>query len=213
MKTNNNLKGLIFDLDGVLVSTEHNHFLAWQKTARLLGIDFSEKENENLKGISRVDSLRHILKLGNTVVSDREFNELLEFKNESYIESIKALSQQNCLKGVVTTLINAKEKGLKLAVGSSSKNAKHILKLIEIEEFFDVVIDGNMVENLKPNPEVFLKAAEELGLETSDCLVFEDASSGIQAAKAGGFTAVGVGNENIKELADLYFNDLTEFTF
>jgi beta-phosphoglucomutase len=213
MKTNNNLKGLIFDLDGVLVSTEHNHFLAWQKTARLLGIDFSEKENENLKGISRVDSLRHILKLGHTVVSDREFNELLEFKNESYIESIKALSQQNCLKGVVTTLINAKEKGLKLAVGSSSKNAKYILKLIEIEEFFDVVIDGNMVENLKPNPEVFLKAAEELGLETSDCLVFEDASSGIQAAKAGGFTAVGVGNENIKELADLYFNDLTEFTF
>lgn len=213
MKTNNNLKGLIFDLDGVLVSTEHNHFLAWQKTARLLGIDFSEKENENLKGISRVDSLRYILKLGNTVVSDREFNELLEFKNESYIESIQNLNQQNCLKGVVTTLINAKEKGLKLAVGSSSKNAKHILKLIEIEEFFDVVIDGNMVENLKPNPEVFLKAAEELGLETSNCLVFEDASSGIQAAKAGGFTAVGVGNENIKELADLYFNDLTEFTF
>jgi beta-phosphoglucomutase len=213
MKTNNSFKGFIFDLDGVLVSTEHNHFIAWQKTARLLGIDFSEEENENLKGVSRVDSLRYILKLGNAVVSDREFNELLEFKNESYLESIKNLTQQNCLKGVVTTLISAKEKGLKLAVGSSSKNAKYILNLIEIEHFFDAIIDGNMVENLKPSPEVFLKAAEKLGLENSSCLVFEDASSGIQAAKAGGFTAVGVGNENIKELADLYYNDLTEFTF
>jgi beta-phosphoglucomutase len=213
MKTNNSFKGFIFDLDGVLVSTEHNHFIAWQKTARLLGIDFSEEENENLKGVSRVDSLRYILKLGNAVVSDREFNELLEFKNESYLESIKNLTQQNCLKGVVTTLISAKEKGLKLAVGSSSKNAKYILNLIEIEHFFDAIIDGNMVENLKPSPEVFLKAAEKLGLENSSCLVFEDASSGIQAAKAGGFTAAGVGNENIKELADLYYNDLTEFTF
>jgi beta-phosphoglucomutase len=117
------------------------------------------------------------------------------------------------LKGVVETLSKAKSKGLKLAVGSSSKNARRILELIEIAQFFDAVVDGSMVENLKPSPEVFLKAASNLNLDPSDCLVFEDAASGVQAAKAGGFKAIGVGNENIKELADQYFNDLTEFTF
>ncbi len=213
MKTNSDYKGFIFDLDGVLVSTEHNHFLAWQKTANLLGIEFSEKENENLKGVSRVDSLKYILNLGNAILSDGEFNNLLDFKNESYLESIQHLTQQNCLKGVVETLTKAKVKGLKLAVGSSSKNAKRILKLIEIEDFFDTVVDGSMVEHLKPSPEVFLKAATNLGLSPSECLVFEDAASGIQAAKSGGFTAIGVGNENIKQLADKYYNDLTEFTF
>lgn len=213
MKTNSDYKGFIFDLDGVLVSTEHNHFIAWQKTANILGIDFSEEENENLKGVSRIDSLKYILNLGNTVLSNEEFNNLLEFKNESYLESIQYLTQQNCLKGVVETLSKAKSKGIKLAVGSSSKNAKRILKLIEIEDYFDTVIDGSMVENLKPSPEVFLKASSMLGLESSECLVFEDAASGIQAAKAGGFLAIGIGNENIKHLADHYYNDLTEFTF
>ncbi|MBM3185450.1 MAG: beta-phosphoglucomutase [Bacteroidetes bacterium] len=213
MKTNSDYKGFIFDLDGVLVSTEHNHFLAWQKTADMLGIDFSEEENENLKGVSRVDSLKYILNLGNAVLSSEEFNNLLDFKNESYLDSIQNLTQQNCLNGVVETLSKAKARGIKLGVGSSSKNAKRILKLIEIEDYFDTVIDGSMVENLKPSPEVFLKAASNLGLETSECLVFEDAASGIQAAKAGGFLAIGIGNENIKHLADHYYNDLTEFTF
>ena len=213
MKTNSDYKGFIFDLDGVLVSTEHNHFQAWQKTANQLGIEFSEEENENLKGVSRIDSLKYILNLGNIVLSNEEFNNLLEFKNESYLESIQYLTQQNCLKGVVETLSKAKSKGIKLAVGSSSKNAKRILKLIEIEEYFDAIVDGSMVENLKPSPEVFLKAASILGLDPSECLVFEDAASGIQAAKAGGFLAIGIGNENIKHLADRYYNDLTEYTF
>lgn len=213
MKTSSEYKGFIFDLDGVLVSTEHNHFQAWQKTANSLGIQFSEEENENLKGVSRIDSLKYILNLGNTVLSNDQFNNLLEFKNESYLESIQYLTQQNCLKGVVETLSKAKSQGIKLAVGSSSKNAKRILKLIEIEDYFDTIIDGSMVENLKPSPDVFLKAASILGLEPSECLVFEDAASGIQAAKAGGFMAIGIGNENIKDLADHYYNDLTEFTF
>ena len=213
MKTNSEYKGFIFDLDGVLVSTEHNHFLAWQKSANLLGIDFSEEENENLKGVSRVDSLKYILNLGNVVLGVKEFNNFLDFKNESYLNSIQDLTQQNCLKGVVETLSKAKAKGIKLAVGSSSKNAKRILNLIEIENYFDAIVDGSMVENLKPSPEVFLKAALMLGLEPSECLVFEDAASGIQAAKSGGFTAIGIGNENIKHLTDYYCNDLTEFTF
>lgn len=213
MKTNSDYKGFIFDLDGVLVSTEHNHFLAWQKTANSLGIDFSEEENENLKGVSRVDSLKYIMNLGNTVLSDDEFNNHLDSKNQFYLDSIQNLTKQDCLKGVIETLSQAKSKGIKLAVGSSSKNAKRILKLIEIEDYFDIVIDGTMVENLKPSPEVFLKAASILGLDPSDCLVFEDAASGIQAAKAGGFRAIGIGNENVKHLADRYYNDLTEFTF
>lgn len=213
MKTSSEYKGFIFDLDGVLVSTEHNHFLAWQKTANSLGIDFSEEENENLKGVSRVDSLKYILNLGNTVLSDDEFNNHLDSKNQFYLDSIQNLTKQDCLKGVVETLSKAKSKGIKLAVGSSSKNAKRILKLIEIEDYFDTVIDGSMVENLKPSPDVFLKAASILGLEPSECHVFEDAASGIQAAKAGGFMAIGIGNENIKHLADHYYNDLTEFTF
>lgn len=213
MKTNSDYKGFIFDLDGVLVSTEHNHFLAWQKTANSLGIVFSEEENENLKGVSRVDSLRYIMNLGNTVLSDDEFNNHLDSKNQFYLDSIQNLTKQDCLKGVVETLSKAKSKGIKLAVGSSSKNAKRILKLIEIEDYFDIVIDGSMVENLKPSPDVFLKAASILGLEPSECLVFEDAASGIQAAKTGGFKAIGIGNESIKYLADHYYNDLTEFTF
>ena len=112
MKTNSKIKGFIFDLDGVLVSTEHNHFLAWQTTANLLGIDFSEEENENLKGVSRVDSLKYILNLGNVVLGDKEFNNLLDLKNESYLNSILDLTQHNCLTGVVETLSKAKAKGI-----------------------------------------------------------------------------------------------------
>jgi beta-phosphoglucomutase len=212
MKNLSEMKGLIFDLDGVLVSTEQNHFMAWQKTANLLNIEFTEEENENLKGVSRIDSLKYILNLGNVVVSDQEFTSLLEFKNEAYLASIENLSQNDCLTGVIELLTKAKEEGKRLAVGSSSKNAKHILKLIEIDHLFDAIIDGNMVENLKPNPEVFQKAAAYLNLSPSECLVFEDAASGIQAAKSGGFVAIGVGNKNIKDLADKYYNDLTEFT-
>jgi beta-phosphoglucomutase len=211
MKMKKEIKGLIFDLDGVIVSTEHNHYVAWKRTADVLGIKFTEKENENLKGLSRIDSLKAILALENGTISEDEFNTLLEDKNEFYLESISELNESNLLKGVKELLIETKEKGLKLAIGSSSKNANFIIKLLGLSEFFTIIVDGNMVSDPKPHPEVFLNAAKGMGLAPDNCIVFEDAESGIKAAKAGGFYAIGVGNKNIAEMADEYLNDLTEF--
>ena len=205
------LKALIFDLDGVIVTTEHNHFIAWKRTANSLGIDFEEEHNELLKGVSRVDSLKKILELGAKTISTEEFNELLISKNDFYVDSIQDLNQTDLLPGVLSLLQEAKSKGIKLGIGSSSKNANFILDKLAIRSYFEVVIDGNGVKDPKPHPEVFLNGAKALGLSPKDCMVFEDATSGIAAAKAGGFTAVGVGNPNIKAQADIYLNDLTEF--
>ena len=205
------MKAFLFDLDGVLVSTEHNHFLAWQRCAHSLDIAFSEKENELLKGVSRADSLKKILELGAKTISAAEFEALLKSKNDFYLESIQDLNQENLLPGVLNLLKLAKEKGIRLGVGSSSKNANFILDKLHIRNYFEVVIDGNGVKDPKPHPEVFLNGASALGLDPSACMVFEDAASGIAAAKAGGFTAVGVGNPHIADIADIYLNDLTEF--
>jgi len=205
------MKGFLFDLDGVLVSTEHNHFLAWQRCAHSLGIEFTEKENELLKGVSRVDSLKKILELGAKTISNEEFEALLKSKNDFYLESIQELNQSNLLPGVLSLLNRAQVLGILLGVGSSSKNANFILDKLRISSYFEVVIDGNGVTDPKPHPEVFLNGAKALGLAPEACLVFEDAASGIAAAKAGGFTAVGVGNPHIADQADIYLNDLTEF--
>jgi beta-phosphoglucomutase len=205
------IKALIFDLDGVLVSTEHNHFIAWQKTAQSLGIEFSESENEMLKGVSRVDSLKKILELGGKSISEEYFNQLLQEKNDFYLDSIQDLTENNLLKGVKQLLHNAKKNGLKLAVGSSSKNAKYILQLVGIIELFDVIVDGNDVTFPKPHPEVFLTGAHRMNCEPEACIVFEDALSGIQAAKVGNFTAIAVGNPTLKKEAHYYLEDLTHF--
>ena len=206
------VKALIFDLDGVIVTTEHNHFIAWKRTAESLSIPFEEEHNELLKGVSRVDSLKKILELGAKTISTEEFDALLISKNEFYVDSIQDLNQTDLLPGVLSLLQEATSKGIKLGIGSSSKNANFILKLLKIDHFFDVVIDGNGVDHPKPHPEVFLNGAKALGLAPAECIVFEDAASGITAAKAGGFIAIAVGNPNIAEMADTYFNDLTEFS-
>ena len=205
------IKALLFDLDGVIVSTEKNHFEAWRETASKLGIAFSEHDNEALKGVNRVESLKQILELGNKTVSSEEFESLLVFKNDMYLDSITTLSKNDLLPGVHALLVHAKSIGIKIGLGSSSKNAPMILTRLGITDLFDVIIDGNGVTHPKPNPEVFLNGAKALALAPSDCLVFEDASSGVAAAKAGGFIAIGVGNPMLKGLADVYFNDLTEF--
>ena len=206
------VKALIFDLDGVIVTTEHNHFIAWKRTAESLGIPFEEEHNELLKGVSRVDSLKKILELGSKTISTEEFDALLISKNDFYVDSIQDLNQSDLLPGVLSLLQEARSKGIKLGIGSSSKNANFILKLLKIDHFFDVVIDGNGVEHPKPHPEVFLNGAKALSLAPAECIVFEDAASGITAAKAGGFIAIAVGNPNIADKADTYFNDLTEFS-
>jgi beta-phosphoglucomutase len=205
------IKGLLFDLDGVLVTTEHNHFVAWKRTADELGVPFTERENEQLKGISRIDSLKMILKMGNVFISESEFDALLKSKNDFYLESIQELNQSDLLPGVMDLLVKAKAQGIKLGVGSSSKNANFILGLLGIADFFDVVVDGNGVSDPKPHPEVFLNGAKALELSPAECIVFEDAASGIQAARAGGFLDIGVGNPEVKEIATKYYNNLTEF--
>jgi len=205
------IKALLFDLDGVIVSTEKNHFEAWRETASKLGIPFSEHDNEALKGVNRVDSLKQILKLGKKTVSAEEFESLLVFKNDMYLDSITTLSKDDLLPGVHALLLQAKSMGVKIGLGSSSKNAPMILTRLGITDLFDVIIDGNGVTHPKPDPEVFLNGAKALALAPSDCLVFEDASSGVAAAKAGGFIAIGVGNPMLKGVADVYFNEMTEF--
>jgi beta-phosphoglucomutase len=205
------IKGLIFDLDGVIVNTEHNHFIAWKRTADSLGVAFTEKDNEKLKGLSRVDSLKTILEMGNIEISDETFNDYLVSKNKFYLDSIASITSENMLKGVADLLQKAKEKGILLAVGSSSKNAKFILERLNLIDAFHIIVDGNMVANPKPNPEVFLKGAQAMGFAPHECVVFEDAESGIKAAKDGGFYSIAVGNPEIAELGDVYLNDLTEF--
>ncbi len=206
-----NIKALLFDLDGVIVSTEKNHFIAWRETARKLGISFSEEDNEALKGVNRVDSLKQILKLGNKTVSSEEFESLLVFKNNMYLDSISTLSEANLLPGVDALLRQAQSMEVKIGLGSSSKNALMILERLGIKRFFDVIIDGNGVTYPKPHPEVFLNGAKALGFHPSECLVFEDAMSGVTAAKEGGFLSIGVGNPLLQHVADVYLNNLTEF--
>lgn len=206
------IKGLIFDLDGVLVTTEHNHFVAWKNTAEILGISFNEEDNEQLKGISRVDSLKKILELGQKTISEEVFNDLLIKKNEFYLNSISDINQSNLLPGVLSLLEKSNLHGLKCAVGSSSKNARFILSKLQIENYFSVIVDGNDVSFPKPHPEVFMKGAELMGLSPSECIVFEDAKSGVQAAKAGGFTAIGVGNLALMDFVDRYLSNLNEFS-
>lgn len=206
------IKALLFDLDGVIVSTEKNHFEAWRATAAELGIVFTEEHNEALKGVNRVDSLRKILDLGNKTVSDEAFESLLLFKNNMYLASITHLNPLNLLPGVLDLLNKAKVLGIKLGIGSSSKNAPMILERLGIKDMFDVVIDGNGVKFPKPDPEVFLNGAKALGLTPSECIVFEDAQSGVQAAKAGGFFVIGVGNPFLVGLANDYYDNLNNFS-
>lgn len=205
------IKGLIFDLDGVIVDTAHYHYLSWREISRDLNIDFTVKDNENLKGVSRIDSLNYILKLGSLSFNTEEKNNLLDKKNNIYKHSISTLGKKNILKGVEKILSKAKEKKMLLAVGSSSKNAKMIVEKLNLTHLFQAVVDGTMVKKTKPDPEVFLKAAKKMNLKPSECIVFEDAESGVIAAKKGGFHVVSVGNINIRNIGDVYVESLEDF--
>ena len=205
------IKGLIFDLDGVIVDTAHYHYLSWREISRDLNIDFTIKDNENLKGVSRIDSLNYILKLGSLSFNTEEKNNLLDKKNNIYKHSISTLGKKNILKGVEKILSKAREKKMLLAVGSSSKNAKMIVEKLNLTHLFQAVIDGTMVKKTKPDPEVFLKAAKKMNLKASECIVFEDAESGVIAAKKGGFHVVSVGNINIRNIGDVYVESLEDF--
>ena len=201
------IKGFLFDLDGVIVDTAVFHFQAWRRLARKLGGDFTEKQNEQLKGVSRVDSLKKIIEWTGAIVSDEEFQTLMVEKNEWYLELVQGLGAQDALPGALKFLQTAYDQGIKIALGSASKNAPMILEKLGITSLFTAIIDGNNVVNGKPHPEVFLKGAEALGLEPSECVVFEDSIAGVQAAKTGGMSSVGIGDAETLQ-ADIHFSAL-----
>lgn len=205
------IKGFLFDLDGVIVDTAVFHFQAWRRLAQKLGGDFTEEQNEQLKGVSRVDSLKKIIEWTGATVSDEEFQTLMVEKNEWYLELVQGLGPQDALPGALDFLQTAYDQGLKIALGSASKNAPMILEKLGITPLFTAIIDGNNVVNGKPHPEVFLKGAEALGLEPSECVVFEDSIAGVQAAKTGGMSSVGIGDAEILK-ADIHFTALGDTT-
>lgn len=188
------MKGFIFDLDGVIVSTDGLHYLAWKQMADREGIYFDEKINNRLRGVSRMESLEIVLERASREYSDEEKLALATDKNEIYKELLKNLTPEDILPGVKTTLSELRARGYKLAIGSSSKNTPAILKYIGLEGFFDAVSDGNNITRSKPDPEVFIKGAAFLGLEPKDCYVVEDAKAGVDAGKTGGFTTIALGD-------------------
>ncbi len=190
----NKYEGIIFDLDGVICFTDHYHYLAWKALADSLGIDFDEKKNDRLRGVSRMDSLEIILEgYRGAPLSDKEKTALADKKNALYREFLQTMTPNDLPDEVGETLNALRAKGLKLAIGSSSKNTPLILERIGLADFFDAVSDGNNIQRSKPDPQVFAMAAEMLHLAPSQCLVVEDALAGLQAAASGGFDSAALG--------------------
>jgi len=206
------IKACIFDLDGVIVDTAVYHYKAWKRLANELGFDITEEQNENLKGVSRMASLDLILQWGGVIKTDKEKEELATRKNTWYVEMINKMTPDEILPGAAEFLQTCIDAGLKTALGSASKNSETILIKVGIAHFFNAIIDGNKVSKPKPDPEVFLKGAEELGIPAENCVVFEDAIAGIEAAHNGGMKAVGIGSPQVLIQADLVVSGLDKMT-
>ena len=193
------IKACLFDLDGVVVDTARYHYIAWKKIADDLGFHFSEKDNERLKGVSRMDSLDILLTVGRITLEQNQKELIADKKNNLYVSYIRQMTPDEILPGVIPFLDELREQGIRIALGSASKNAMAILDLINLTSKFDAVIDGNKVSKAKPDPEVFLKGASELEIDPQNCLVFEDAQAGIDAARNAGMHIIGIGKaENLK---------------
>ncbi|WP_127845732.1 beta-phosphoglucomutase [Psychroflexus aestuariivivens] len=205
-----NKKAFIFDLDGVIVDTAKFHYLAWKNLAKKIDIDFTESENEQLKGVSRVKSLEKILQWGNKSVSDNQFEKLMSSKNEEYLSYVDKMTEEDILPGVKSVLDFLKSNNYLIALGSASKNARIILKHTNLTHYFDVIVDGNEVSNAKPDPEVFTKGCDMMDVKHEDAIVFEDSQAGIQAANNANMISVGIGSASILNEADFNFNDFTE---
>ena len=204
-----NKKAFIFDLDGVIVDTAKYHFLAWQKLAQELGIEFTPEHNEDLKGVSRVRSLEIILSLGNIQATQEEKDKWLFDKNELYLSYLINMDQSELLPGILDVLKFLKENNQYIALGSASKNARPILEKTEIMHYFDAIVDGNDVSNAKPDPEVFLRACQLLFVSPEDSIVFEDSVAGVQAANSARMKSIGIGDKEILHEAEFIFADFT----
>ena len=205
-------KAFIFDLDGVIVDTAKYHFLAWQKIADALGINFTHADNELLKGVSRVRSLEIILGLGNVEASDEQKEEWLIQKNEDYLQYINKMDDSEILPGVMKVLNFLKENNQPIILGSASKNARPILEKVNILNYFDDIVDGNDVSNAKPDPEVFIVGAKKANQTNENSIVFEDSVAGIEAANVAGMTSIGIGEASVLNEAKYNFNNFTEIS-
>lgn len=195
-------KACLFDLDGVLVDTAIYHFQAWKNLGSKFGYTLTEEQNEQLKGVSRVESLNRILSWANYTATEEQKSAWLMEKNDNYLDLISNMNPSEILPGVLDFLHQIKQAGYKIALGSASKNAEIILAKTGLIEWFDLIIDGNKVTKSKPDPEVFLKGAAGLGFQPNECIVFEDAQAGVEAAKAGNMRAIGIGEAEMLGEAD-----------
>jgi beta-phosphoglucomutase len=206
------IKAFIFDLDGVITDTAEYHFLAWKALAEDLGITFTREDNEELKGVSRMDSLEKILEIGGRAAdfTAEEKNALADKKNDHYLKLIQDITPSDLLPAIKELITDIKAKGLKLGMASASKNAFTVMESLGMKSEFDIIVDAKTVVNGKPHPEVFLRAAEMLEVEPEACIGVEDASAGVQAIKAAGMFAVAVGPKESFEKADLVYSSTAE---
>lgn len=203
-------KAVIFDLDGVLVTTDHYHYLAWKRMAEQYGIHFDQTINERLKGVSRMKSLNIILEQSEKQFTEDEKVNMAEYKNNVYKDYLKNLSEHDLLDNVKKTLLMLKEKGIKIAIGSSSKNTKFILHQIGIYDMFDGISDGSQAQYSKPHPEIFMNAAMMIDVPCEECLVIEDAEAGCIAAKSAGMDVAGISSANTSKYADYHIENMIE---
>ncbi len=206
------LQACIFDLDGVIVDTAMYHYLAWKRLAAELGIVLTEEYNERLKGVSRFDSLNLILALKGISLTDEEKNQLAEKKNKWFVDYIHSMTEKNIYPGVQPLISDLKKAGIRTALASSSKNAFTVLRQLGMLHQFDAIVDGNMIINTKPHPEIFTKTAGLLNVPPDKCLVIEDAAAGVEAAKAAGMSCVGIGDSAILHQADLVVSHVSEIS-
>ncbi len=204
------MKAFIFDLDGVIVDTAKYHYLAWKNLANELGFDFTEEQNEQLKGVSRVRSLEILLNIGKVELSEEKKEELLLEKNNEYLEYVNKMNTEEILPGIVELLDFLEYQKIQFALGSASKNAPLILKKVGLYHKFSAIVDGNDVSKAKPDPEVFLIAAKKLNTDPQDCIVIEDALAGIQAANIAGMTSVAIGDKKLLHEANYNLADTEE---
>lgn len=206
------LEACIFDLDGVIVDTAKYHFLAWKRLSDILGINFTEHDNERLKGVSRMASLDIILEIGKLTLDQSEKNEYATLKNNWYVDFISKMTPDEILPGCREFIAELRAAGIKTAIGSASKNTPMILGRVGIDNLFDAVADGNSVAKAKPDPGVFLKAAEMLNVKPVNCVVFEDAAAGVKAAHNAGMKCIGIGSPDILKEADHVVGSLKGMT-
>ena len=199
----NNIYAIIFDLDGVICSTDRYHYLAWKALADRLGVLFDEQVNRQLRGVSRMESLEIVLGEHSADYSEEQKEALATEKNEIYKSYLSSMTPRDLPKEVRMTLHTLRQRGYLLAIGSSSKNTQQILKQLGLEDFFDAVADGTMITKSKPDPEVFLLAASMLGVSPENAIVIEDAESGVCAAKKGRFRVIGIRTEGNDPNSDI----------